>query len=990
MAMRTVGRRGRYLLWALLAAALVLAGRQPGGAQAGGGEGTPAWRDERGEFDVAAGLRHTTLPGPGGPVQGPARAAPSSPLGQTDVRLDALTGSASRVRRAGRPLTGPSQRAPLAIARDFLLANRALFRLTTADVRQLEPVRQVVTRGPGVLHLTLRPRYAGIPVRQAEVKFDLRPSGELLAVSGATVPELAATVNTRVPRFSPAAALRLAARAAEFPPVEVERAVADPLSGPEGAARTTVFGAGDLYDHPPVLELAYLPTAHGVTRLAWETTLWRRGAADVFHLLIDAVNGQLLYRNNLTDHAQGLVFEREAPQDGSPFPGGAPPILDRLLQPFDGAAFFLAGDPHRDWWAGAPATATDANNAAAGVFRDLRSFLVAQAPGGDFSFPLDLGTNPVTYQAGAVTNLFYWINRCHDIWYGFGFDEAAGNFQELNFGLGGQAGDPVLGAAQFGAGANPPSRDNANFTTPPDGQNGVMRMFEFSSTNPLRDSDLAADVIAHEFGHGLTNRIIGNGGGLNGFQGGALGEGWSDFQSLMIHARPEDDLSRPHPVGGYLVNDFAQGIRSQPYSANRADFNRTFGDIGQEIPGFGPEIHLAGEIICNALFQAYGRLVGRIGFVEGRRATMQLFVDACKLCPANPTYLDFRDAMLDADQNRFAGANTADLWFAFAAHGMGVNARTTGVNDLRPVEDFSTPGSPGGVPAAPSNFSVALADADTLNCFWTDNAGDETHFLLEVSVNDNPFEPLPHAPISADSNAAQVELAGFAPGDVLRLRVRAANDAGPSPASNSDTVVVPGGENVPAAPTDFETTLVAPDRFRCTWSDNASNERGFRLEISLNLGPWEELQRPEIPRNATSVELNLTDFQPGDLIGLRVRAFNAAGESLPSNYDAVTLPVSPQPPAPPRKLTARPLAGAAGRTGILLAYRDRSDNEDGFRVELSEAGSVFQGIGTVGPNARSVDVTGLLPNTNYAVRIRAFNPAGESAFSNVARAKTRR
>src|SRR5262249_26466828 len=160
--------------------------------------------------------------------------------------------------------------------------------------------------------------------------------------------------------------------------------------------------------------------------------------------------------------------------------------------------FFAPGDPHRDWWAGAAQTATDANNAAAGSFRNLQNFAEAVAGNSDFSFTLDLSQNPVSYQPAAVTNLFYWVNRCHDVWYGFGFNEAAGNFQQSNFGLGGQAGDPVLAAAQFGAQANPPQRNNANFSAPPDGQNGVMRMFEFDATNPLRDTDLAADVIAHE------------------------------------------------------------------------------------------------------------------------------------------------------------------------------------------------------------------------------------------------------------------------------------------------------------------------------------------------------------------------------------------------------------------------------------------------------------------------------------------------------------
>jgi extracellular elastinolytic metalloproteinase len=58
--------------------------------------------------------------------------------------------------------------------------------------------------------------------------------------------------------------------------------------------------------------------------------------------------------------------------------------------------------------------------------------------------------------------LFYWNNIIHDLFYLYGFDEAAGNFQEYNFYHGGKQGDGVIANAQDGSGFN-----NANFGTPP-------------------------------------------------------------------------------------------------------------------------------------------------------------------------------------------------------------------------------------------------------------------------------------------------------------------------------------------------------------------------------------------------------------------------------------------------------------------------------------------------------------------------------------------
>jgi hypothetical protein len=100
-------------------------------------------------------------------------------------------------------------------------------------------------------------------------------------------------------------------------------------------------------------------------------------------------------------------------------------------------------------------------------------------PGLLFDFPLDLGSRPFDSQAAMVTNLFYWNNIMHDVTHGYGFDEAAGNFQVNTYGKGGVGGDDVRAEAQDGSG-----RNNANFGTPPDGNRPRMQMFEWRSSDP--------------------------------------------------------------------------------------------------------------------------------------------------------------------------------------------------------------------------------------------------------------------------------------------------------------------------------------------------------------------------------------------------------------------------------------------------------------------------------------------------------------------------
>ena len=63
----------------------------------------------------------------------------------------------------------------------------------------------------------------------------------------------------------------------------------------------------------------------------------------------------------------------------------------------------------------------------------------------DYVFTFDKSGDPTSGSTlkAAITNLFYWHNIVHDIFYLNGFDEVSGNFQENNFGLGGVGGDGV-------------------------------------------------------------------------------------------------------------------------------------------------------------------------------------------------------------------------------------------------------------------------------------------------------------------------------------------------------------------------------------------------------------------------------------------------------------------------------------------------------------------------------------------------------------------
>jgi Fibronectin type III domain/Beta-propeller repeat len=137
-----------------------------------------------------------------------------------------------------------------------------------------------------------------------------------------------------------------------------------------------------------------------------------------------------------------------------------------------------------------------------------------------------------------------------------------------------------------------------------------------------------------------------------------------------------------------------------------------------------------------------------------------------------------------------------------------------------------------------------------------------------------------------------------------------------------------------------------------------------------------------------------------EVAGLAIGAGDAAlvtGTSFTdsaSSPDIVTLRFgagatpSPAAPAAPSQLEA----AAITRREIRLRWRDNAGDEDGFRIErcVGSNCTTFAQVAAVGPNTTSFVDSGLARNTTYRYRVRAFNAAGASAFSNTASARTSR
>ncbi|ORX73401.1 hypothetical protein DL89DRAFT_265471 [Linderina pennispora] len=281
---------------------------------------------------------------------------------------------------------------------------------------------------------------------------------------------------------------------------------------------------------------------------------------------------------------------------------------------------------------------------------------------GVFNYPLDLSHEPASYVDAATTQLFYTVNTMHDLSYLYGFDEGAG-------------GDYVVAFAQDGSSTN-----NANFAAPPDGQNGVMRMFVWDLTNPHRDGDFEQSIVAHEYTHGISKRLTGgpsNADCLNSGEASGMGEGWSDTVANLLRIKPGDSRRRDMVVGSYVTG---QGIRDYPYSTNMKTNPLTYGQL--DTPNHQGTYSM-GTMWATILYEMIWNLIDAHGIAtdlfthdlsKGNCLALQLILNGMKLQPCNPSFIDARNAILQAEKNLTGGKNKCAIWKAFSKRGMGPKA----------------------------------------------------------------------------------------------------------------------------------------------------------------------------------------------------------------------------------------------------------------------------------------------------------------------------
>ncbi|XVV14600.1 M36 family metallopeptidase [Actinoplanes sp. CA-131856] len=659
---------------------------------------TDSKQQRRADYDSRANLAAAAAAAPSAALSRALVATPSATtvntlrnsLGvQGIVDIDRATGTPRRVAKLDGFLTGPSKKKPAKIALEYIAAHTDVFGLTAADLATLE-LRQDYVDIEGTHHLSWIQVADGVPVFGNGLKAHVTKDGRLVQVDG-----------------SPLKALPPSAGAAKLTPAGARAAAVKDVFGTSTAKATKSAAGVTTFSDNGNAKLVWFQTASGV-RLAYQTIVVDEGYVHV----IDAASGEVLYRHStIANDTAGDVWKN---YPGAP-KGGTPEKVDLTAKGWlPNNARQLSGNVAHVW--------SDVND------NDLADPSEEVGPSGikrwdypfvDFNdevgglcsdaYPCSWDPEtPNSWQVNRKQNavqLFTFLGTFHDHLKAspIGFTRAAGNFEA-------QDGDAVQGQAMDGANTadglpDGNHTDNANMNTPPDGIPPVMQMYLLTPGpgSVAANTGDEADVVFHEYTHGLSNRLVVDAAGnstLSQVQGGSMGEAWSDwYASDYIFSKGlEKDV--PNKPGDVLIGKYwtaGSTIRTEaldctvgasatvcPGTPGAGPGGYTYGDFGKIYAG-GPEVHADGEIWAQTLWDLRTAI--------GSKTSQSIVTRAMELSPSNPSFLDMRNSILAADLVVNKGKNAKTIWKVFAKRGMGYFAAAVDGDDAQPVEDFSMPPS---------------------------------------------------------------------------------------------------------------------------------------------------------------------------------------------------------------------------------------------------------------------------------------------------------
>ena len=241
-----------------------------------------------------------------------------------------------------------------------------------------------------------------------------------------------------------------------------------------------------------------------------------------------------------------------------------------------------------------------------------------------------------------------------------------------------------------------------------------------------------------------------------------------------------------------------------------------------------------------------GPLATAVG--NGGRLADKIVLRGLQLAPCNPTFVDMRDSMLAADREVTGGENVAIIWRAFASHGVGVNATSTGKTNgtgqqgsvAAVVEDFTAPTTvtdceTGGPSAAPT-FTLVNTQPNQVDVTITP-VTNATVYVVQRSTNPTDgfatIATLTSGTTYSDTNNG----AGLTKGQTYYYQIHAGRNADCIGAANTQNITVTVGAALSPAPVFAGLTQVDDTRagssLRLSWSAATSTNAGANIVYDI-------------------------------------------------------------------------------------------------------------------------------------------------------------
>jgi hypothetical protein len=268
---------------------------------------------------------------------------------------------------------------------------------------------------------------------------------------------------------------------------------------------------------------------------------------------------------------------------------------------------------------------------------------------------------------------------------------------------------------------------------------------------------------------------------------------------------------------------------------------------------------------------------------------------------------------------------------------------------------------------APSNVGAFGTSDTSVTLTWTDNASNETHFIVDRSVDGVNYKRIGSVP----ANSTSFPDTGLQPGNTYHYRVKAITETVNSGwRTVSGSTLTTGTKVAPGAPAGMTASSPAPTLMTVSWFDTADNETHHLLERSLDGTNFKRI---------ASMGANVTEFldsglTPGVQYHYRLRSVNGVAGSkwVRASGTTVTEPL----PAAPSDF----VAVAGGMHQMTLTWVDNASNETHFLLDRSTDGVNFTRIASLAANSNTFTDTDLSSGTTYHYSLRAVHETGGSKW----------